>query len=68
MESEQILIPIVWHFFHPYKGNDRATEEEKRTGWWRGPPQPNPYDQEFENIEAIKANMLKQLELKRRSR
>jgi hypothetical protein len=46
--------------FNPYHDNSRATEEEARVGWWRGPPDPNPYATEPENIAAIKAGLLSQ--------
>lgn len=49
---------MAYQMGHPLEDAKLATEEERKTGWWRGPPAPNPYDREPENVERIKEGLL----------
>lgn len=47
---------------HPKEDLSKATAEERKNGWWRGPPwmyeKPNPYAKEPEDVERIKKGLL----------
>jgi len=43
---------------HPEEDRTKATDEERKVGWWRGPPEPNPYEREPEDVERIRAGLM----------